>query len=359
MPRNTKTVLKNNYKQAELFPFEVHASGDPFNVSGDIPSTVPLPNDVIITSIEGSYTEQDRKLWAFLVAAVWDDLLTTRIHEMRVSKINAVFQGSSSGKHESSSWIWDSVKRLNRTHVEWQGGVDGARLKGISNMMNAVLSEQARASGWLRFEIPALLCEVIRAPCRFSRLRLHFMLGLSGKYAVTLYMILETVANLKTPVLDVQVDQLRQWLKIPDGKLEKWFDIKRRAIEPALQQINDNPETAGFSVVMEEIKEGRAVDRVRFILTKSAQRIEDEKRLQQDDKKPVPPVVSIGSSLPLHFPTHVIEAGKKAAPGLDIYALENDYRRSMAGKSAPDNLAGHFVGFCKKVYKEKRHTLKG
>jgi hypothetical protein len=42
-----------------------------------------------------------------------------------------------------------------------------------------------------RFEMPALLCEVIRAPCRFSRLRLRFMIGLSGKYAVTLHMLLE------------------------------------------------------------------------------------------------------------------------------------------------------------------------
>jgi hypothetical protein len=97
-------------------PLAVHASGDPWQPSGDEVATVPLPNDVIITSIEGAYTERDRKLWAFLVAAVWDDLLTTRIHEIRTAKINAVFQER--GGDTSTSWIWDGAERLTATRVE-------------------------------------------------------------------------------------------------------------------------------------------------------------------------------------------------------------------------------------------------
>ena len=87
MPKTARTALK----QVTL-PLEVHTSGDPWQPSGDEVATVPLPNDVIITKVEGDYTERDRKLWAFLVAAIWDDLLTTRIHEIRVSKINAIFE---------------------------------------------------------------------------------------------------------------------------------------------------------------------------------------------------------------------------------------------------------------------------
>ena len=98
MPKTPKTALK----QAAL-PLAVHASGDPWQPSSDEVATVPVPNDVIITSIEGAYTERDRKLWAFLVAAVWDDLLTTRIHEIRTAKINAVFQER--GGDTSTSWI--------------------------------------------------------------------------------------------------------------------------------------------------------------------------------------------------------------------------------------------------------------
>jgi len=333
MPKTPKTKLKQ-----PALPLEVQATGNPWEISGAVPATVPLPNDVIITKVEGNYTERDRKLWAFLVAAVWEDLDTTRIHEIRVAKINAIFEEL--GGEKTASWIWDSAQRLSRTIVEWECGEDGKRLVGISNMMNAQTAKNLRLSGWLRFEIPALLGEVIKNPCRFSRLRLHFMIGLSGKYAVTLYMLLESVANLNTPVLDVALPQLRQWLKVPEGKLIEWFDLKRRAIEPALKQINNNPEAAGFTVTMEEIKEGRAVERVRFIVAKSAARLTEEKSYQPPTPKPA-------ASAAYQLPTTAYEQARKVAPGWDIYELERQWREWMQGKPIPKNIAGAFVNFCK------------
>jgi len=350
MPKTPKTKLK----QPEL-PLEVHATGNPWEPSGILPATVPLPNDVVITTIEGPYTERDRKLWAFLVAAIWDDLLDVRIHEIRTSKINAVFQESSGDT--STSWIWDSAERLTATRARWETGPDGHRLKGIANLLSgAITNKDARKTGFLRFEIPALLCEVIRAPCRFSRLRLHFMIGLSGKYAVTLYMLLESVANMNTPVLDVALPQLRQWLKVPEGKLEKWFDLKRRAIDPALKQINDNPEAAGFTVAMEEIKESRAVDRVRFIVAKSDARLTEEKTYHPEPTKrtlsAVPP--SSSGEYYIQLPTTAFEQAKKVAPGWDIYELERQWREWMKGKPIPKNPAGAFVNFCRAKAKRQQ-----
>jgi hypothetical protein len=348
MPKTPKTALK----QASL-PFPVYASGNPWQIDEENPATVPMPNDVIITKVEGNYTEKDRKLWAFLVAAVWEEIEIVRIHEMRTAKINAVFQQL--GGDTSTNWIWESVKRLSKTTVEWEQGEDGKRLQGISNMMNAIISKEAKASGMLRFEIPALLGEVIRNPCRFSRLRLHFMIGLSGKYAVTLYMLLEGVANKQTPVLDVQIEQLRQWLKIPEGKFEKWYDIKRFAIEPALKQINDNPEAAGFSVVMEEIKEGRAVDRVRFILSKTEGRIANEKTLQHDAKTGFIEQSNIANNSDIpSLPTSAYEQAKKVAPNFDVYFLEQEWRIWIKDKPIPKTYAGSYVGFCKNKYKNRQ-----
>jgi len=353
MPKTPKTALKQT-----ALPFEVHTSGDPWQPSDEKHATIPLPNDVIITKVEGDYTERDRKLWAFLVAAVWDDLLTTRVHEIRVSKINTIFQQL--GGEKTASWIWESAKRLSKTHVEYELNEDGKRLIGVSNLMNAQTHKDLRVTGYLHFEIPALLSQVIRNPCRFSRLRLHFMIGLSGKYAVTLYMLLESVANKQTPVLDVELDQLRQWLKVPEGKLNRWVDVKRRVLEPALKQMNNNPDAAGFSVVMEEIKEGRAVDRVRFTLTKTAGRLADEKALKQEEKsskpKPFEQSKTAGNSGALYLPTSAYEQAKKVAPNLDIYFLEHEWRVWMADKPKPDNPAGSFVGFCRAKYQKKTNN---
>ena len=179
------------------------------------------------------------------------------------------------------------------------------------------------------------------------------MLGLSGKYAVTLYMLLESVANLKTPVLDVELNQLRQWLKIPDGKMEKWYDIKRFAIEPALKQINDNPQAAGFSVEMEEIKESRAVVRARFIVTKTAERLNSEAALHP---KPsllhLPPEVK--KLLQPALPTTAYEEARKVAPKLDIYALEKEWRDWLNTKENPEYSPGSFIAFCKKKSSARR-----
>jgi len=74
---------------------------------------------------------------------------------------------------------------------------------------------------------------ILKEPRRFARLRTHFMLGLCEKYAVTLYELLESVTNRIDPVLDVQMDTLRQWLKVPEGKLRSWDHFNSRALYPA------------------------------------------------------------------------------------------------------------------------------
>lgn len=251
------------------------------------------------------------------------------------------------GGEKNTAWIWDSAKRLTGTRAYWKTtGPDGRRLQGVSVLMSgAVVNDEARASGILRFEIPKLLSEVIKKPCRFSRLRIHFMLGLSGKYAVSLYMLLESIINLQIPILNVELSKLREWLKVPDGKMTRWVDVKRFAIEPALKQINDNPQAAGFSVKMEEIKESRAVARVRFIVTKTAERLESEEALRP---KQTLPDSSKKTAKKQPLPTTAYDQAKAVARGWDVYALEREWREWLAKKENPDYSAASFVAFCKK-----------
>lgn len=284
----------------------VQPTGDPWTPSPDNPAMVPMPWEVIVVKVHGDYTERDRKLYAFLVHAVWDELETTRIHELSVAEINKVFREL--GGDFSPQWIWESATRLNKTSIEWEERADGRLSQGIASLLSyARTDKEARDNGYLRFEIPAGLIEVFKYPGRFARLRIHFMLGLSGKYAVTLYEILESVVNMKNPVLEVEIPLLRQWLKIADGKLDRYVDLKRRVLEPALKQINGNPEGAGFSVEMEPIKCSRAVDRIRFSLKKTGFRTELEGKMKRDKDK-----AALSISGPLTLRTATYEKAKKA-----------------------------------------------
>lgn len=64
-------------------------------------------------------------------------------------------------------------------------------------MFGANISKKARQMGTLTFTFPPLLIPIIKQPTCFARLRVHFLLKLSGKYAVT-------------------IDDLRTWFKVPE-----------------------------------------------------------------------------------------------------------------------------------------------
>jgi hypothetical protein len=339
-------------------PRPVHATGNPWKPDNDNPATVPIPSAVIITKIEGPFTERDRKLWTFLVHAAWDDLGVKPLHEIQVGKIDKVFRELEGG-HDGAKWIWESAKRLSKTSIEWEAGPDSERLVGVSNLMNAITDKSSRGTGRLTYEIPAILVKVIKQPYRFSRIRLHFMMGLSGKYAVTLYELLEGVINLRNPVIELEISKIRQWLKVPGGKLSRYVDLKRFVLEPAVKQINDNPEGAGFTVDMQPIKDRRSVDRVRFTLTKTEARIEEEKlinkaRNETGKELNTPIAISVSFDNPLHLPDSAFNAARKAAPGYDIQYLAREWRESVEkAQIEVKNPNAHFVAFCKSKAEKK------
>ena len=276
-----------------FLPKPPNPTGNPWLFSPDDPATVPVPVPVIIVGVEGPYTEQDRKLWVFLLHAVWDALDDKAVHEIRIRDINSRFRKRENeggkkqkgGRHHSD-WIWDSATRLADTRVRWIRTEGDKRYKGIGRLLSAETDEETREEGVLRFSFDPLLVPILKDPRRFARLRTHFMIDLAGKYTVTLYELLESVANKEMPVLDGSVEDLRRWLKVPEGKLSRWQDFRRRVLEPAVEQINDEPtHGAGFTVKYTPRKEGRAFKGVRFELKKTPARLKMERELRDKEKQ--------------------------------------------------------------------------
>jgi len=58
-------------------------------------------------------------------------------------------------------------------------------------------------------------------------------------------------------------------------------------------------------------------------------------------------------SLPLLAP-ETFEKARRAAPGWDIYYLESEWRKWIAGKEKPKNPDATFIAFCRKKYKRER-----
>ena len=331
-------------------------TGSPWKPSADDPATVPVALPVILKKVEGPYTEKDRKLWVFLLHAVWDEIPDDDtgkavIHELPIAQINNVFREL--GADHNSRWIWESVKRLARTVAEWEDDVED----GVESLLGSAITKAGRESGWVRFYFPPILAPKLKKALQYARLRTHFIIKLSGKYAVTLYELLETAANRHHPILEYSLEDLRTVLKVPDGKLLRYQDLRRRVLEPALNQINENPLEAGFTVQMEPVKKGRAISRVRFSVHKVNERKLAEAALKQGRLPNKVLVASEPGPLfeeAIFLQTETYQKAKAIAPGWDVYALERQWLDKVSRDGKPRSPDKAFLGYCRKVSERKK-----
>jgi len=335
--------------QPELFSSEdltkIQPTGSPWVVSTEDPATVPVPSQTTIVEVQGPYTERDRKLWVFLLHAVFDELGQTPMHSLSVREINSVFR-EVAGQHDSK-WIWESAKRLASTIAEWKtvSGMGDDRFEelGVGSLLFANLSKKHRGTGRLTFGFPPNLIPIIKEPMRFARLRVHFLLKLSGKYAVTLYEILESFANRRDGRCEVSIEELRKWLNVPEGSYKTWKDFRKWVLDPAVKQINDDPIGAGFSVAYTPVREGRSFARLVFQMTKTDNRQATEKLMKR--KAATKREAKNGEKIVI--PPWAEERAKQIAreKGWDYHVLLREYK---AWANGAENDGAAFVGFCKK-----------
>lgn len=250
----------------------------------DFTASVPIESGIIYTKVTGPYTAKDRKLWPVLVHHAWknDDLLAAE-HSIPIAKISKLF--SEHGCDNSARWIWDSTKRLAKTQIEWVN-VSQRRKKaiGFSVLLSSAQIEKDEITGvyTLKYTLPEPLCVLLKDPEQYGRLRTQLLLSLSSKYAISLYEVMTTIINRQNPEIRVTLDQLRQWLKVPEGKLTKWHHLRQRALDPAVEELNIRSDNSGFMVEYEVNRGPRnRVDSLTFRTSKTREMILEEQVISQ------------------------------------------------------------------------------
>lgn len=315
-----------------------HPTGNALIIDERRPATLPLNRELTVRRCIGSYTNTDRKLWAVLVALAWDDLAIVRTHETSLHEVGRLFRELKSGRN-GIDWLMSSAKRLQRSNLEWEDDNE----KGIVPLLGGV--KITKADGRIYYQFDDFLLEHLLENKHFSRLRLHFMIGLNSKYGVSLYMLLEGIANQKEPTLDMSIDELRAALSVPEGKLVTWAHLKQKAIDPAQKEINGNELGAGFSFEYEPILQGRKVARVRFSISKTSLRDDEEKRIKARQK-----LKAGGQDLP----EWVIQKARaavqdKSLPLPDMVMVESEFwaykKKKEEDGTIIKDVAAAFVGF--------------
>jgi hypothetical protein len=333
----------------------IQPSGSPWIISDDDPATVPVPLQTIIVNVEGPYTERDRKLWVFLLHAVFDELGKQPLHSLSVREINAVFR-KLGGEH-GTKWLWESAKRLAKTTIEWEYTLGDDRVQGVASLFSAEVHKSARATGKLRFGFPPLLIPILKEPSRFARLRVHFLLKLSGKYAVTLYEILEGFVNRRDGQCRVSIEELRTWLKVPEGAYPDWKNFQHRVLRPAIKQINDDPLGAGFSIDYEPIRKGRFYNEIIFHLTKTPKRIQSDRliKLASGDANTIR--ASKAKGRPALLAKDIERVAQNTDYRLDMDDMEKQFWAHWESTGKPDfkkGVAVAFKGFVDRKYRQAK-----
>lgn len=98
----------------------------------------------------------------------------------------------------------------------------------------------------------------------YTKYNYLYISAMRSEYSIRFYELLKSYENQKQIVFSVE--EIRKILQIPDGKLLRWVDVRRRVIEQAQKEIND---LTDIMFKYETKKKGRKVEKVIFsIFTK-------------------------------------------------------------------------------------------
>jgi hypothetical protein len=306
----------------------VKPTGNSTTKTLDKNATVPVPLPCIMVQVNGPYKALDRKLWALLLHLSWEELETKsqcgQWHELEEVDVRRLIEKYSGTK--DLELIWQSALRLASTTVQYEvEDENDDRWEGVTAIFSAMRKKKDN-DGKFRFRFPPELVPIFKQPGRFARLKVQFLLGLKSKYAVTLYELFESAVNKRLPSIEATTEELRQWLQVPDGKLNQWAHLWQKALKPAIDEINADPNESGFTVSYDIIQGGRGnkVRGVTFTITKSTSRLSLETEIQSS--KHAKEAATNSSLIPAFKGSEIYEKAKKKAPGMDIYFLEQQWR---------------------------------
>ena len=291
-------------------------------------------------------TLTDRRVYNLLLENAWDAIDKPVTHVIAKSALR--------GSHNANDRIGASIERLMaaivKIEVVWDGEPAIERVQLLGGNI-----ETTRADGLLEYEIPARLRQVISNSSIFARLQREVMFALTSKYALTLYEMVQKRGNLRWKSSEkFSLEELRGILGVAKGKLTAWSNLKLRAIDPAVAEVNA---LSDYMVEISPIKTGRRVTHVELRWWRkdgegqgaSARELESSKvgrkvRTQgtAETVKPRPAMMD-QKGPPLRTDTY--ETARLRHPGYDIYHVEGVWRDWAKGKGELQNPDRAFLAF--------------
>lgn len=304
------------------------------------------------------------KLWHLLVKAAGIDLAAAKDHHMPLADL----YGSGIG-HMTLAERIDALRELQTTLIEVR--VPSPKVKGgtrvITEAMLARVERDEDDRGDLVWRFGGTLRRVFADSEHWAVLSKRAVMAFESRYSLRLYELVALRAPLDHKTAEIfTLEDLRARLGVPVGKLINWPHLRQRALEPAIDEVN---QLAGFRVQYEPVKKGRAVTAVRLIWEektpaerKTTKRELDAPRVgrrsRRDGSAEVIAEEETTDTDVITFPDGSIRYGawqalavaNLPAPARDVNAVADDFRAWARRTGKPlrgPQVTAMFTGFCR------------
>jgi hypothetical protein len=203
------------------------------------------------------------KLFLLLVQEAGISVADDMQHKVPLSVLNETF-------HVSREELIDAIDELHGATVSIRLTSRGGRAYTTSGPLLADVEreEDDLDAAEIRFTFSATLRRVIASSAHWAAVSRRAVLAFESRYALRLYLLLSRRANMRNTSETIDLDDLRALLGVPPGKLSRWQDIKRRALDPAIAEVSH---LAGFRAAYLPIKQGRRITGVKLVWGLKAQ----------------------------------------------------------------------------------------
>lgn len=202
--------------------------------------------------------------------------------------------------------------------------------------------------------------EMAEKSCHWAILDRQTVFALSSKYSILLFQHVASLVNLDHIASKTfTVAELRALLGVPDGKLATWNDMNKRALTPAIAEIN---QTSRLTLTATPRKIGRTVASVTIAWEEKPQEAKQETRRELDRPKvgrkarregaAEAPTAAFPASGSITYSPHWVSLKKAAGCNMDNTMIADKFRAWCVSKGMAfdaHNIEQSFSNFCAKV----------
>lgn len=191
------------------------------------------------------------KLFHLLVQAAGEKIVDEVQHRLPLAHLNESF-------HRSVNELEELVEELHTTTLQLKlTDSQGRRFTKSGPILSDVeREEEAQVQAEFRFEFSPTLRRAIANSSHWAVISRRAVLAFESKYALRLYSVFALRAGLRKATETFALDDLREVLGVGEGKLTNWKDFRRRALEPAIAEINH---LAGFHAGFVPVRRGKRI----------------------------------------------------------------------------------------------------